>query len=54
MRYRRTGSIEEVKLTTTMRSADLERVSTEEGSKNSQVNGLEGVDLERVGGAHAP
>ena len=50
VRYRRTGSTEEVKLTSTLRSVDLERVGTEEGSENSQVNGLQGVDLERVGG----
>jgi site-specific DNA recombinase len=50
VRYRRTGSAEEVKLTTTLRSVDLKRVGTKEGSRNSQVNGLQGVDLERVGG----
>jgi hypothetical protein len=50
VRYRRTGSAEEVKLTTTLCSVDLKRVGTKEGSRNSQVNGLQGVDLERVGG----
>jgi DNA invertase Pin-like site-specific DNA recombinase len=50
VRYRRIGSAEEVKLTSTLRSVDLERVGVNEGSKNSQVNGLQGVDLERVGG----
>jgi hypothetical protein len=50
VRYRRIGSTEEVKLTSTLRSVDLERVGVNEGSKNSQVNGLQGVDLERVGG----
>ena len=50
VRYRRTGSTEEVKLTTTLRSVDLKRVGADGGSTNSQVNGLQGVDLERVGG----
>jgi hypothetical protein len=50
VRYRRIGSTEEVKLTSTLRGVDLERVCVKEGSKNSQVNGLQGVDLERVGG----
>jgi len=50
VRYRRIGSTEEVKLTSTLRSVDLEHVGAIEGSKNSQVTRLEGVDLERVGG----
>jgi hypothetical protein len=50
VRYRRNGSTEEVKLTTTLRSVDLKRVSADGGSENSQVAGLQGVDLERVGG----
>ena len=54
VRYRRIGSTEEVKLTSTLRSVDLERVGANGGSKNSQVNGLEGVDLSRVGRGNAP
>ena len=50
VQYRRVGTSEEVKLSTTLQSVDLERVGAHEGSKNSQVNGLQGVDLERVGG----
>jgi DNA invertase Pin-like site-specific DNA recombinase len=52
VRYRRTGPTEEVKLTTTLRSVDLKRVGADGGSTNSQVNGLQGVDLERVGGGN--
>jgi hypothetical protein len=37
--YRRNGSAEEIKLTSTLRSVDLEHVGASERSKNSQVNG---------------
>jgi hypothetical protein len=50
VRYRRVGSTEEVKLTSTLRSVDLEQVGRSDNSKYSQVPGLHGVDLERVGG----
>ena len=50
VRYRRVGSTEEVKLTSTLRSVDLERVGEKTNSEDSQVPGLQGVDLERVGG----
>jgi hypothetical protein len=50
-RYRRVGSTKEVKLKSTLRSGDLEPVGADGGSKNSQVTGLQGVDLERVGGS---
>ena len=50
MRYRRIGTTEEVKLTSTLRSVDLERVGGNNTSRKSQVAGPGGVDLERVGG----
>ena len=50
VRYRRIGSVEEVKLTSTLRGVDLERVGGNHDCGNSQVTGLRGVDLERVGG----
>ena len=50
VRYRRTGSTEEVKLTSTLRSVDLEQVAGNGDSRNPQVPDLQGVDLERVGG----
>jgi hypothetical protein len=50
VRYRRIGATDEVTLTSTLRSVDLERVGAKEGSKNSLVNGVQGVDLKRVGG----
>ena len=50
VRYRRMGSIEEVKLTSTLRSVDLERVGGNQTSGNPQFTGPQGVDLERVGG----
>lgn len=50
VRYRRVGSTEEVKLTSTLRSVDLEQVGGGDNSKYFQVPGLQGVDLERVGG----
>jgi hypothetical protein len=48
--YRRIGSTEEVKLTSTLRSVDLELVAGNSDARNFQVPGLQGVDLERVGG----
>ena len=50
VRYRSIGSTEEVQLTSTLRSVDLERVAENGDASNSQVPGLQGVDLERVGG----
>jgi hypothetical protein len=50
VQYRRIGSIEEVKLTSTLRSVDLEQVAGNSESRNSQLPALKGVDLERVGG----
>jgi hypothetical protein len=50
VRYRRIGSTEEVKLTSTLRGVDLERVGGNPTPRNSQVTGPRGVDLERVGG----
>jgi hypothetical protein len=54
VRYRRIGTTEEVKLTSTLRGVDLERVGGNNTPRNSQVTGLRGVDLERVGGGTAP
>jgi hypothetical protein len=53
VRYRRIGTTEEVKLTSTLRSVDLKRVGASDTFGNSQVTGPEGVDLERVGGGTA-
>jgi hypothetical protein len=39
VRYRRIGSTEEVKLISTLRGVDLERVGAKEGSKNSRSTG---------------
>ena len=50
VRYRRIGSTEEVKLTSTLRSVDLECVGGNHTARNPQVTASEGVDLERVGG----
>jgi hypothetical protein len=50
VRYRCGGSIEKVTLTSRVRSVDLERVVGNGDSRNSQVAGPRGVDLERVGG----
>lgn len=50
VRYRCIGSTEEVKLTTTLRGVDLERVGGNQPSIHSQVRGPRAVDLERVGG----
>jgi DNA invertase Pin-like site-specific DNA recombinase len=50
VRYRRIGTIEEVKLTSTLRGVDLERVGGNHDCGNSQVTDPRGVDLERVGG----
>ena len=50
VRYRRNGFTEEVKLTSMLRSVDLERVGENGTARNSQVTASRGVDLERVGG----
>jgi site-specific DNA recombinase len=50
VRYRRIGATEEVKLTSTLRGVDLEQVAGNGNSRDSQVTGPRGVDLERVGG----
>jgi hypothetical protein len=50
VRYRRIGSTEEVKLTSTLRGVDLEYVAENSDARNFQITGLRGVDLERVGG----
>jgi site-specific DNA recombinase len=50
VRYRRIGSTEEVKLTSTLRSVDLECVGGNHTARNPQVTASQGVDLERVGG----
>lgn len=53
VRYRRVGTSEQVKLSSMLRSVDLERVGVKTSSGDSQVPDLQGVDLERVGGAFA-
>jgi hypothetical protein len=50
VRYRRIGTTEEVKLTSTLQSVDLKRVGGSDSSGNSQLTGPKGVDLKRVGG----
>jgi hypothetical protein len=50
VRYRRIGSTEEVKLTSTLRSVDLERVGGNQTCRNPQVTDPRGVDLVCVGG----
>jgi site-specific DNA recombinase len=50
VRYRRVGSSEEVKLTSTLQTVDLERVGKSATSQKAQVPGLPAVDLKRVGG----
>jgi hypothetical protein len=50
VRYRRVGTTEEVKLTSTPRSVDLEQVAGDGHGRNFQVTGPRGVELERVGG----
>ncbi len=50
VRYRRVGTTEEVKLTSTLRSVAAERVGGNHNCGTSQVTGPRGVDLERVGG----
>ncbi len=44
--YRRIGTTEQVKLTSTLRSVDLERVGEPTGPEGPQVPGPQGVDLE--------
>jgi site-specific DNA recombinase len=48
--YKRTGSAEHVRLTTSLRSVELERVGDLPGFLKSQLPDLQGVELERVGG----
>ena len=50
VRYRRIGTTEEVKLTSTLQSVDLKRVGGSETTGNSQLTAPKGVDLKRVGG----
>lgn len=50
VRYRRVGASEEVNLTSTLQSVDLERVGGSARSRKSQFPGPQGVDLKRVGG----
>ena len=50
VRYRRVGASEDVKLTSTLRGVDLERVDESITSQKPQVPGPQGVDLKRVGG----
>jgi site-specific DNA recombinase len=50
VRYRRVGASEEVKLTSTLRTVDLERVGESSTSQKPQIPGSQGVDLKRVGG----
>ena len=54
VRYRRIGTTEEVKLTSTLRGVDLARVGGNHGCGTSQVTSPRGVDLERVGGPTCP
>jgi len=48
--YKRMGSTEHVRLTTSLRSVELERVGDLPGFLKSQLPDLKGVELERVGG----
>jgi hypothetical protein len=48
--YRRVGAVEQVRLRTSLRAVDLERVGVRGPEKNSLVPALRSVDLERVGG----
>ena len=50
VRYRRVGAAEEVKLTSTLRGVELERVGESTKSQKAQAPGPRGVDLKRVGG----
>ena len=48
--YRRVGAVEQVRLRTSLRAVDLERVGVRGPKENSLVPALRSVDLERVGG----
>jgi site-specific DNA recombinase len=48
--YRRVGAAEQVRLRTSLRAVDLERVGVRGLEENSLVPALRSVDLERVGG----
>ena len=48
--YRRVGAVEHVRLRTSLRAVDLERVGVRGPEENSLVPALRSVDLERVGG----
>jgi hypothetical protein len=48
--YRRVGTVEQVRLRTSLRDVDLERVGVRGPDTNSLVPALRGVELERVGG----
>jgi hypothetical protein len=50
VRYRSVGTTEQVKLSSMLRSVDLERVGVKTRSGTSQVADMQGVDLDRVGG----
>ncbi|HTX01240.1 MAG TPA: recombinase family protein [Acidimicrobiales bacterium] len=48
--YRRVGPVEQVRLRTSIRPVDLDRVGVAKALTNSLVPALRGVDLDRVGG----
>ncbi|MGP8149127.1 MAG: recombinase family protein [Acidimicrobiales bacterium] len=48
--YRRVGAVEQVRLRTSLRAVDLERVGVRGPEEDSLVPALRSVDLERVGG----
>ena len=48
--YRRVGAVEQVRLRTSLRAVDLERVGVRGPEEDSLVPPLRSVDLERVGG----
>jgi DNA invertase Pin-like site-specific DNA recombinase len=52
--YRRVGAVEQVRLRTSLRAVDLERVGVRGPEDNSLVPALRSVDLERVGGGTFP
>ena len=52
--YRRVGAVEHVRLRTSLRAVDLERVGVRGPEENSLVPALRSVDLERVGGGTFP
>jgi DNA invertase Pin-like site-specific DNA recombinase len=52
--YRRVGAVEQVRLRTSLRAVDLERVGVRGPEEDSLVPALRSVDLERVGGGTIP